>query len=745
MLQQANSQPRFSVVVPIHNAEDYLEECLDSLVKQTFRDIEIICVVNGSTDRSEEIVRDYAEKDSRISVHVLSSAGLSIARNYGIKVAKGDYVGFVDSDDWVDETLYELADNKLKQTDVDCLLHCIWNVRGQKKVRNKSCDRLIEKVGEAPFSYSEFPRECINITASCYSKIIRRKLLIDNKIFFGEELKSAEDTAFCMELYHRSKKLVVLNKELYYYRVLPVGNSVTTKTPLKEIAKSCDYCLAKLDDILNSENKALIVNRFLQTILFVHKRVGSPSDMETISAIEYLYKKLPIAFRLREKDEPKRARKLLLKTKARKLVGKLFSISKTSQYSYVRLFGLEFKRFRSSYRRVFQKQELLRQQYRTLVTKLKSRDEKNYRIGFVVAQIQKWKCQSLFDLMKLEKQLHPVIVIVPFFEKGESVADVEKRIRENEAYFISKNMNYVLAWDFEKKQAVSLESFDFDIVFYQQPWSINKKHLISEVSKRSLTYYVPYYVPNYGNLKYDCMPFHFQLFRYYVLNQSWKDLYLTVMDGHENELCPVGHPTLDYFLDHEKVIDKQAVIYAPHHSLQAGSIGYGTFKWSGQEILQFAKSHPEINWVFKPHPKLKSTLISSKVMTEEEVESYWAAWMALGEVYEGGDYMPLFNDSSCMITDCGSFLVEYFYTGNPVIHMTSSRTQEPISALKEITDCYYQVATKGDLVKRLDELLLKKQDILKPKRLEKLQTTLKGQQSCSAKILKDIKDTLGII
>ena len=93
--------PKISVIIPVYNVEKYLRECLDSLLNQTFKDIEIICVNDGSTDGSLNILNEYASKDSRFIIINQNNQGLSAARNNGLNVAKGDYVAFLDSDDYI--------------------------------------------------------------------------------------------------------------------------------------------------------------------------------------------------------------------------------------------------------------------------------------------------------------------------------------------------------------------------------------------------------------------------------------------------------------------------------------------------------------------------------------------------------------------------------------------------------------------------------------------------------------------
>ena len=99
--------PVISVIIPVYNAEKYLEKCLNSVIKQTLKDIEIICINDGSTDGSLNILQKYSEKDKRFIIIDQKNSGQSVARNKGLSVAKGEFIGFVDSDDWIDDDFYE--------------------------------------------------------------------------------------------------------------------------------------------------------------------------------------------------------------------------------------------------------------------------------------------------------------------------------------------------------------------------------------------------------------------------------------------------------------------------------------------------------------------------------------------------------------------------------------------------------------------------------------------------------------
>ena len=129
------SSPKISVIIPVYNTEKYLRQCLDSVVNQTLKDIEIICINDGSTDNSLQILNEYASSDNRIKlINLIANKGVSFARNFGIRLSKGRYIGFVDSDDWIDLSFYENLYLTTKKQDSDIIAaKTIVNVKRNKK------------------------------------------------------------------------------------------------------------------------------------------------------------------------------------------------------------------------------------------------------------------------------------------------------------------------------------------------------------------------------------------------------------------------------------------------------------------------------------------------------------------------------------------------------------------------------------------------------------------------------------
>ena len=126
--------PKVSVIIPVYNTEKYLRECLDSVINQTLKEIEIICVDDGSTDSSLEILKEYANKDNRFTIITQQNLHAGVARNAGLAVAKGEYVSFLDSDDWFELKILEETTKILKETDSEL---CCCKYRNFNELKNK--------------------------------------------------------------------------------------------------------------------------------------------------------------------------------------------------------------------------------------------------------------------------------------------------------------------------------------------------------------------------------------------------------------------------------------------------------------------------------------------------------------------------------------------------------------------------------------------------------------------------------
>lgn len=212
---------KISVIVPVYNVEQYLERCVDSIINQTYTNLEIILVNDGSTDNSGKLCDELAKKDERIRVIHKENGGLSDARNRGIDESESDLVGFIDSDDYIDSDMYEVLLKNLNDTDADlsmCALYDVYNNTPEAQVTNKetwklSSEQAIKMVMEA---------KILSVTA--VNKLYRKSLFTDLKFEVG---KIAEDAFIMIKLLEKCEKIVATNEKKYYY--VHRENSITTQ------------------------------------------------------------------------------------------------------------------------------------------------------------------------------------------------------------------------------------------------------------------------------------------------------------------------------------------------------------------------------------------------------------------------------------------------------------------------------------------------------------------------------------
>lgn len=230
--EKTEETPEISIVIPVYNVEDYLEETLDSVINQTFRDTEILCIDDGSTDGSAEILRKYALKDSRIRILSKENEGVGKARNIGIDSAKGKYIYFLDSDDLLDSRTLEICFETAEENGLDIVLF-----EGEAFYESKELEEvfpgyktLYHRKKEYPHTYSG--RELYILLSEnwdCFThicmKLYRKSYIKENRIYFPENIYY-EDEIFNIKSMLHAGKVKVLTQTLYKRRVR--GNSIMT-------------------------------------------------------------------------------------------------------------------------------------------------------------------------------------------------------------------------------------------------------------------------------------------------------------------------------------------------------------------------------------------------------------------------------------------------------------------------------------------------------------------------------------
>ena len=198
-----------SIIVPIYKTEKFLPRCIESILVQTYRDIEILLIDDGSPDRCGEICDEYAEKDKRVRAFHTENHGLSAARNLGLKEARGEYIGFVDSDDWIEADMYEILLKRMQETGADIVECEIWRHPdfGQKKAEPR--DEVFQR-GDALKALIE--SRLRNYTCD---KLYNRSLFETVTFPIGMNF---EDSAIMHKLFSQSNITATVSARLYHYR-----------------------------------------------------------------------------------------------------------------------------------------------------------------------------------------------------------------------------------------------------------------------------------------------------------------------------------------------------------------------------------------------------------------------------------------------------------------------------------------------------------------------------------------------
>ncbi|MBQ4114690.1 CDP-glycerol glycerophosphotransferase family protein [bacterium] len=392
--------------------------------------------------------------------------------------------------------------------------------------------------------------------------------------------------------------------------------------------------------------------------------------------------------------------------------------------------------------KMFRNLSYIERNYKIVLKKLQKKiKSEKLKVVFYVYDETKWKCQSLYDLLDKDSRFEVEILVSktsPQDTKNPSYQTIED-VKKTFDFFASKGLNVRYAYDIDSEKFIPFEDFAPDIIIYQHPWYVETSQGPVVCSKFALTAYVPYYFPTtIAPIDYY-LRFHRYIQNYYIFDDLTYKVYKENMENKGKNLKVVGQPFFDYFRNIEKKENKYT-IYAPHWTVCQKGVAYATFEWNGDWILEYAKKHPERNWVFKPHPLLYKALVDNNIKSPEEVREYYDEWDKIGIKYESGDYLDLFNASKMLITDCSSFLGEYFLTENPVIHLISSSSIPFNKTVSQVIENYYKAHNLEELQKLLEEL--PQNDWMKSQRVDALKKLGFKNNYAAENILNDLLNQL---
>ena len=270
-----------SVIVPVYNANSYLSNCIDSIVNQTYHNIEIICVNDGSTDNSLELLEEYENKDNRIIIINKTNEGVSSARNNALGLIRGEYTLFVDADDWINPDTIEVSMNAIDSTGSDVV---IWSYVSERRkgssekhifendilfsseeVMDKIQRRLVGLIG----SELSHPEQADSLS-TVWAKLYKSEIILSSKFINLDQIGSYEDGLFNLDVFGRVNKAAYIDRPMYHYRRENYSSQTSLYRP--NLNKQWQQLFGMMDDYITSHElgekyKEALYNRIALSIL----------------------------------------------------------------------------------------------------------------------------------------------------------------------------------------------------------------------------------------------------------------------------------------------------------------------------------------------------------------------------------------------------------------------------------------------------------------------------------------------
>lgn len=265
-----------SVILPVYNAEKFINRCIESMLNQTFSRFELIIINDGSMDSSLEICKMYEARDNRIRLFSNENKGVSFSRNFGIKKSRGKYVYFIDSDDWIEsntfETMYELA-----KDGADLVI----GGATYEYISDKAIKKVIpEKTKEEYFWISKK-----NLVSFIWNKLYKKEIIVKNNIEFPTDLKLGEDLLFNFTFSLQCNEIIVFSKANYHY-ILHETNSVYKLDNRSDIFKVLKRILVEIDK--EDKKKKILLEEKIQKLSVVHIKAAFTKFLNASSYKEFI-------------------------------------------------------------------------------------------------------------------------------------------------------------------------------------------------------------------------------------------------------------------------------------------------------------------------------------------------------------------------------------------------------------------------------------------------------------------------
>lgn len=244
--------PKLSIIIPVYNVEKYVSNCLESILNQPFKDLEVICVNDGSSDKSLSVLQEYKNRDERMIIIDKKNEGSGVARNSALAIARGEYIFFVDGDDWIEENSLDKMISEADKLQTDILIFgglSYYEEKGRKG--GYSANKLPKKYLNKIFSSEDIKKDVFKFPSTAWTKLYRREFLMKNNIKF-QEIKVGQDQLPFFHSIITAEKIALLPQNLYCYRKNRKGAVTAVK---KKKNFSPIYVFYAVEEVLQNTDK----------------------------------------------------------------------------------------------------------------------------------------------------------------------------------------------------------------------------------------------------------------------------------------------------------------------------------------------------------------------------------------------------------------------------------------------------------------------------------------------------------
>lgn len=255
-----NTKPLISFVIPVYNCEKYLHQCLESLINQSESNFEVICVDDGSKDNSKEIIRNFIHKDPRFTLVEQENSGPAYARNKGLEFTKGQYIWWIDADDWIELNSIKKINQSIQSSGADVIGFAskVFNNKTQK-FKNLDSYRDLQKIPSTFLNRNFSPYEgrsfLFDLPLEAWSRVYKKEFILENQIKFDTSLRLLDDSLFVNETFLKAHKIYYIVDVLYNYRSFNPTSLVSShKYSDERYFRSPIYLAQKCDEILKQKN-----------------------------------------------------------------------------------------------------------------------------------------------------------------------------------------------------------------------------------------------------------------------------------------------------------------------------------------------------------------------------------------------------------------------------------------------------------------------------------------------------------